>query len=199
MKVFLYPVFLILLIQNVSAQSGSRFDLTFNLGPSLSQSGKISGLGDPSLSTGFGFNYYFSPNHGMGFGYNSESSFKGSSKFPGLRDASISTFDLHYTYRYIKDKLHIVFEPGLGTQTLYDLDSDYYWGYLYRDDLSTAFILNYKLFVRYVISNLGDDESSDNFFIGAGIIQNFSFNDDYRGKDISGNRLAALFQIGLDF
>lgn len=197
MKLLIIQIFIALLIQITPAMAQSKFDLTFNLGPSLNQSGSVEDLGDPNLSTGFGFNYYFKPNHGIGFGYNNESSFDGTKKFPEVREASFSVFDLHYAYRYTKDKFQFVFEPGIGKQTLYDLGTDYYWGYAYSDDLSTALAFNYKLFARYILSDL--NEGSANFFVGAGLIHNFTFDDDYNGRDISGNRLAMLFQLGLGF
>lgn len=199
MKVLLCSLFLAMLTYGSRAQAKPMFDLTFNLGPSLGQSGDIEKLGDPSLSTGFGFNYYFKLNHGIGFGYNNESSFDGSKDIRSLNDGSISTFDLHYAYRYIKGNFHIVFEPGIGRQTIYDQNSDYYWGYFYNDEISTAFLLNYKLFVRYIITQWesGDVTPDGYFFVGGGIIHNFTYDDDLNGQDISGNRLAALFQVGL--
>lgn len=181
------------------AFSKGNFDLTFNLGPSITENGNIADLGDPNLSTGFGFNFFFNKNHGIGFGYNNESSYEGTRKFPEINNGSISTFDLHYAYRFIMNKFHLVIEPGIGRQTLYDQSTDYYWGYVYNDDLSTALVLNYKIFARYVITEWDPDGDATQgyFFAGGGIIHNFSFDDDYRGEDISGNRLAALFQIGL--
>ena len=198
MKALLLSLFIIT-ISHLPAKAVSHFDLTFNLGPSLNQSGSIKDLGDPNVSTGIGFNYFFKDSHGFGFSYNNESSFEGSKKFPAINDASISTFDIHYSYRWINKKFHLVFEPGFGVQTIYDESNDYYWGYYYYDDLSTSWIFNYKIFGRYMITEWdpGDGTMSNNFFLGAGIIQHFSFNDDYNGRDISGNRLAALFQIGI--
>ncbi len=198
MKTFLLSV-LIVLFYALPASAVSNFDFTFNFGPSLSQSGNIDKLGEPNINTGFGFNYYFQPKHGIGFSYNNESSFEGTSKTPAIRDASISTFDLHYSYRYIKNKFHFIVEPGLGWQTIYDETSDPYWGYYYYDDLTTALILNYKLMVRYIVKEWdpGDGSMSGSFFLGAGIIQTFSFDDDLNGQDISGSRLASIFQIGV--
>jgi hypothetical protein len=198
MKLLFRFLFLSVFIHMASAQAKPHFDLTFNIGPSLGQDGNITDLGDPSLSTGFGVNYFFKRNHGIGFSYNNESTFEGSNRFPDIENGSISTFDLHYAYRYIVKNLHIVFEPGIGRQTLYDASTDPYWGYFYSDDLSTAFILNYKLFFRYVITQFEDgDIESGYLFAGAGVIHNFSFDDNLQGSDISGNRLALLFQLGL--
>jgi hypothetical protein len=199
MKMFLYSVSLLSFLYVSSAKA--NFEMTFNLGPSLSQSENIDDLGDPSLSTGFGFNYFFNQNHGIGLGYNSESSYDGSKKFPGIKEASFSTFDLHYAYRYVKDRFQVVFEPGIGTQTLYDEGTDYYWGYVYNDDISSALAVNYKIFLRYVLADLSgqDNWTGNNFFIGTGLVHNFTFDDSLNGKDISGNRLSAVFQLGLSF
>lgn len=192
--------FLILMfISILPARAASSFDLSFNFGPSLSQNGNIEELGSPNLNTGLGFNYFFRENHGLGFTYNNEWSFDGEDQLRTLDNASISQFDLHYAYRFMKGNFHILFEPGIGWQTLYDQTQDYYWGYFYLDDLSTAFILDYKLLARYVLTEWqsGDMTSSGSFFVGGGIIQTFSFNDDLHGKDIAGNRLSLLFQIGV--
>lgn len=199
MKTLLLSVFMSFMIFVMSAQAKSNFDLTYNLGPTINQSDNIENLGDPNLSTGFGFNYFFNKNHGVGLGYNSEGNYEGTIKSPELHNASISTFDIHYIYRFIKGKFHFLIEPGIGHQTIYDEATDYYWGYLYNDAISSAFILNYKLWARYVITEWDPDgpESEAYFFVGAGIIHNFSFDDDLNGRDISGNRLAALAQIGI--
>jgi hypothetical protein len=199
MKMFLSLMFLAFLVNISPAKADSKYDLTFNIGVPLSQQGNIKDLGDPNLSTGFGFNYYFKRSHGIGFGYNNESTLEGSRTFPQVKHGSFSTFDLHYVYRHIMNKFHLVFEPGIGRQTLYDLANDYYWGYTYSDSISTALVLNYKLFLRYMIADLSGegDPAGNNFFIGLGLIHNFSFDDSLNGKDISGNRLSALFQIGL--
>lgn len=198
MKLLLYSVFIALLIHVVPAQAKPGFDITFNFGPSLGQDGNISDLGDPGISTGFGINYYLNLNHGIGLSYNNESTFNGSDKFPDITNGSITTFDLHYAFRYIKNYFHIVFEPGIGRQTLYDGDTDPYWGYFYNDELSTAAVLNYKLFFRYVLTQWDQaDVTQGSFFMGAGVIHNFSIDDSLYGHDISGNRLAAVFQLGL--
>lgn len=183
------------------ARAASQMDLNFNLGPSLMQSGDIEDLGEPNINTGFEFNYFFHEHHGIGFGYSNEFDFEGTSKFPGIKDASISTFDLHYAYRAIfSPKFHVLFEPGIGWQTLYDDTGDYYWYYSYYDDLSTAMVLNYKLMARFIVKEWEQEgTSTGSFYLGAGIQQIFSFNDDLRGEDISGNRLSMLFQIGVGF
>jgi hypothetical protein len=198
MKTIFFVLFLTIL-SVAPAKALSTFDLTFNFGPSAFQSGNIQDLGSPNFNTGFGFNYFFRPEHGVGFAFNNEFDFEGSSKLPILDNASISTFDFHYAFRKEAGKFQLVFEPGLGWQTLYDKSSDYYWGYYYYDDISTAFILNYKLFARYNITEWegGDMTSSGSFFIGAGIMQTFSFSDTYKGKDIDGSRFAAMFQLGV--
>jgi hypothetical protein len=65
MNTFFFTVFLALLYA-LPARAVSNFDLTFNLGPSISQSGNIEELGTPNLSTGIGFNYFLLPAHGVG-------------------------------------------------------------------------------------------------------------------------------------
>lgn len=184
-----------------TARAYSTMDINFNLGPSLSQSGGISDLGDPNINTGFEFNYFFRENHGIGFSYSNEFDFDGSRKFPGIDNGSISTFDLHYAYRhFFTPKFHVLFEPGFGWQTLYDQSGDYYWYYAYYDDLSTALIFDYKLMARFILKEWDKDEgSTGTFYLGAGVQQIFSFDDSLNGKDISGNRLAMLFQIGFGF
>lgn len=191
--------FILVFFYILPATAASRMDLTFNIGPAISESGNISELGDPSFNTGLGFNYYVKPNHGVGFSFNNEFDFDGSKTFPLLNNASISTFDLHYAYRHMMGRFQLVFEPGFGWQTLYDDSGDYYYGYTYYQDLTTAWILDYKLFARYVIKEWASGEmtTSGSFFIGAGIIHIFSMNDDLNGKDVSGNRLSAVFQIGV--
>jgi hypothetical protein len=198
MSTFISTLFLALFYV-MPAMAVSNFDLSFNFGPSISQNGNVEELGTPNISTGLGFNYFFEPSHGVGFGYNNESSFNGSKKQPLIKDASITTFDIHYAYRLIKNKFHFVFEPGLGWQTIYDESNDYYYGFYYYDALTTSFILNYKLFARFILKEWDDGfgNMSGSFFIGAGIIHTFSYSDNLYGKDISGNRISALFQIGL--
>jgi hypothetical protein len=187
-----------LIFYNAPVLAKGKAEITFNLGPSLNQSGNIKALGEPNLSTGFGFNYYINPKHGLGLGYNNESSFDGSTSIPQISDSSITSFDIHYVYRHMIDRFHIVFEPGFGQQTLYYQTTDYYWGFLYNRDASTAFLLNYKFFLRYVVTGIGDGEDvGGQFFVGTGIVHNFSLDDELKGRDISGNRMALLFQLGL--
>lgn len=183
------------------AQATSRMDLNFNIGPSLDQSGNIQDLGDPDINTGFEFNYFFREKHGLGFSFSNEFDFNGSRKFPGIENASISTFDIHYAYRHIfSPKFHVLFEPGFGWQTIYDDTGDYYWYYSYYDDLSTAIVLDYKIMARYILKEWEQEgESVGSFYLGAGIQQIFSLEDELNGRDISGSRLSMLFQIGVGF
>ncbi len=198
MKVLLSFV-LLMMVSILPAHALNSLELTFNFGPSITQTGNIQDLGDPTFNTGMGFNYFFKPNHGAGFTFNSEYDFEGTSTIRGINDASITTFDFHYAYRYVKNRFHLVFEPGIGWQTIYERSQDYYWGYWYMDDVSTAFIFDYKLLARFVVSewNAGDMNSSGSFFVGGGVIQTFSFNDSLNGHDIDGSRMAFLFQVGL--
>lgn len=182
------------------SQNFSRFDITFNFGPSLMQTGGIEDLGNPDLSTGLGFNFFFHQNHGIGFSASNEWDFDGSREIP-LRDGSISTFDVHYAGRYFfNPKFSLVFEPGFGWQTLYDESRDYYWGYWYYDDLSTAMVLMYKLMARFSVSEWGTETTTPgSFFLGAGIQQIFTMDDSVFGEDISGSRMSLLFQAGIGF
>lgn len=195
----LLSLVLLMMFYVLPAKAVNNFDITFNFGPSISQTGNIQDLGDPNFNTGMGFNYFFRPNHGAGFTFNSEYDFDGGNKFRSLNDGSITTFDFHYAYRFMKGRFHFLFEPGIGWQTLYDRSQDYYWGYWYMDDVSTAFIMDYKLLARFIVSEwgAGDMTSSGSFFVGGGLIQTFSFSDSLGGEDISGSRMALLFQVGL--
>jgi hypothetical protein len=182
-------------------KAATNAELSFYFGPSLSQNGAIEDLGTPTFSTAFEFNYFFKPSHGIGIAWGNEFDFEGTSKFPSISDASMHTWDLHYSFRHRFEgsKFDFLFEPGFGIQTLYDEYRDYYWGYFYYDDLSTAWIWNYKLMLRYMVSEWDSGGNERNFFVGAGITQIFSSNDELNGRDISGNRLSALLQLGVGF
>ena len=196
MKILRFSTLILTFFWHLSAQALPRFEFSLNLGPSLSQSGSIQDLGDPNINTGYEFNYFFSDSHGVGFSYSNEFDFDGSDKFKNLEEGSISTFDIHYAYRLpLSPNFHFMFEPGFGWQTLYEKHRDLYWGYNYQNDLSHALILDYKLMVRY---HFGDIEGQT-FFLGGGFMQIFSFDDDYKGKDISGSRFSGLFQAGFAF
>lgn len=192
---YLIPVFLILF--SFGSQADSKMDLSFMFGPSLSQSGNIDKLGDPNMNMIFDFNYYFKDMHGMGVSIGNEYDFDGKDKLRSLNDASLHTFEIHYTFRYRapNSKFKFTFSPGFGWQTLYDKSNDYYWGYSYYDDLSTAWILNYKLLFDYVFF----EDGTTNFFAGIGFTQIMSLDDSLYGQDISGTRLSGLARIGVGF
>lgn len=194
---------IILSVFALKANAYTKSELSFYFGPSISQSGNIQDLGDPDFNTAFEYNYYFKKNHGMGVSFGNEYDFDGGTKFPTIRDASIHTWDLHYSFRYRPEnsRLQLVFSPGVGIQTIYDESQDYYWGFTYYDDLSSAWVLNYKLMATYMISEWKSESSGNdrNFFLGAGVTQIFSFDDRYKGKDISGSRFSGLFQLGFGF
>lgn len=199
MKRFLISALTLILI-SLPAAAASKLEFSFFFGPSLAQFGAIEKLGDPDVNLGGEFNYFIKDQHGIGFSYSNEFDFNGSSSFPGIKEGSISTFDLHYAYRhFFSPKFHLVFEPGIGWQTLYDESGDYYWGYTSYDDLATSFILNYKLMGRWIVSEFGAEGAESNFFLGAGLMQIYSLSDELNGKDISGNRLSLLIQLGLGF
>lgn len=191
---------LLLFLIPISSFAWSNMDVTLGFGPSLSQNGNVAKLGDPSMSTEFEFNYFFTEKHGIGFGSSSEYDFDGGNNFPGYDEISAHTFDIHYSYRhYWSPRFRTVFSPGLGVQTLYKGYTDPYTGWYYYDDLSTAFALNYRLWFDYIISEWDTNGNDGNFFLGLGLMQNFTFNDDFRGKDISGNRLSGILRAGIGF
>lgn len=195
-----YLLVLTTLLFSLMANAHPSMELSFFMGPSLAQTGGIKSLGDPNVHTGFEFNYFFNKNHGMGLNTSNEFGWDGSQKLPTIRDASMHTFDIHYAYRYqFKNKFRVSFTPGFGWQTLYDEDEDFYWGYTYYNDLSSAWILNYKLMLDYIVQEWGDEGYERSFFVGLGLYQVFSFNDDLYGRDISGSRLSGIFRVGLGF
>jgi hypothetical protein len=178
----------------------SNMDITLSFGPSIAQSGNIQKLGDPSLVTGLEFNYYFKENHGIGFGSSNEYDFDGGSKFNNYDNLSAHGFDVHYSYRhFFSPKWRAILSPGFGTQTIYKGYTDPYTGWYYYDDLTTAFMVNYRLWFDYILSEWDTNGNDGNFFIGAGVMQTFSFNDEFRGVDISGSRLSGLFRAGIGF
>jgi hypothetical protein len=177
----------------------TNMELTFHLGPSLFQTGDIEELGSPQINTSFQFDYFATDNHGIGASWGNEFDFDGSGKLSAvMEDNSVHTFDIHYAYRKMlgSSNFRLSFNPGIGWQTLYDQAWDYYWGYTYYDAVSSAFILNYKLMVDYVVKDWNNEQQ---FFVGTGITQVFSFNDEYRGQDISGSRMSMLFRAGFGF
>lgn len=187
--------------------SGSVFarggEFSFFLGPSIDQSGNIEDLGNPEANTGFEFNYFLNEHHGLGVSIGSEYDFEGGPKFPRIIDASIQTWDIHYALRLRPQNsmVQFTFTPGFGMQTLYDASADYYWGYWYYNSLSTAWVFDYKLMVDFILKENKSETgvSSSSIFVGLGVQQIFSMNDDYQGRDISGNRLSGLFRIGFGF
>lgn len=192
LNILILFILLILTEHSAAANSLTRTDFSLNFGPSLEQSGNIDALGDPTINTGFEVNYFFNDLHGIGVAYSNEFEFDGSREFPGIDGASISTFDIHYAYRLpLSDKFQLVLTPGFGFQTLYEETGDYYWGYSYQDDLSHSWVFDYKIMARFFLA--------DAFFIGAGFFQAFSLEDNYRGRDITGNRLSMQIQLGIAY
>jgi hypothetical protein len=188
---------LILFGLTFKAHALSNFELSLNFGPSMAQEGNIQKLGDPNYTSGLELNYFWTDHQGFGMGWINEWDFEGTSKVP-VEDGSITTFDLHYAYRILMGKFQFLLEPGLGVQTLYDNSADYYVGQDSYEDLSTGFILNYKLLARYVLKEWDKGSPSKNLiFVGAGFMQIFTTKDDLRGQDITGSRLSLLFQLGV--
>jgi hypothetical protein len=120
-----------------------------------------------------------------------------------VHDASIQTWDIHYAFRFRPQNsiIQFTFTPGFGMQTLYSASADYYWGYWYYNSLSTAWVFDYKLMMDFVLKENKDENgmSRSSVFVGFGINQIFSMNDDYQGRDISGSRLSGLFRVGFGF
>jgi hypothetical protein len=186
-------IFLLLLIATpLFAQENpafTRWDLSLYWGPSLSQFGGIQELGKPNFNTIVEANYYFKKNHGFGASVGNEFGFDSSSKFP--EDTfSVHTLELHYTWRYRPEGTPIQFSasPGAGIQTLYGTDE--------LNGLSTGWALDYKIMADLII---GEWDYGKDMFAGLGFTQIFSFNDSYRGVDISGSRASALLRIGTSF
>lgn len=191
-------LFLSLFLFSSFSRAGNM-EVLFHLGPSLFQTGDIEELGSPQVNTSFQFDYYFNEAHGMGISWGNEFDFDGSGKLSALMDDnSIHTFDVHYAYRKMlgASKFRFSFTPGLGWQTLYDQAWDYYWGYTYYQSVSSSWVFNYKLMMDYIVKDWGNGQQ---FFLGAGITQIWSFSDEYRGEDISGSRVSMLFRAGFGF
>lgn len=190
-------VALLVALISFSSVAAPNMDASFMFGPSLSQTGNIEDLGDPNMNMIVDFNWYFRESHGIGLSVGNEYSLDGSKEFPSIEDASMHTFEIHYSFKhqFANSNIKMTFSPGFGWQTLYDQNQDYYWGYDYYDDLTTAWIIDYKLMFDYIFYQ----EESFNFFAGIGFTQIMSLNDDLNGKDVSGTRTSALARIGVGF
>jgi hypothetical protein len=172
-------------------------DFMFDIGPSLLQTGNVRKLGKPSVIWGMDFNFYVKPNHGLGFAFQDEALFKGTDQSSPVHKGNIISFDLHYVYRhFISDRLHVNFEPGLGWQTLIEDSSCRYCD----QQLSSAFMLDYRLMFQWVFNrwNIAGVDIMD-FFVGAGIVQQWAPHDKFRGTDINGSRIGGLLRIGMGF
>jgi hypothetical protein len=188
---------LLVALFSFASVASTNMDASFMFGPSISQSGNIEDLGDPNMNLIFDFNYYFKESHGVGLSFGNEYSFDGSKEFPRLDDASMHTFEVHYSFRhqFANSNFKMTFSPGFGWQTLYDQYQDYYWGYSYYDDLTTAWIIDYKFMIDYIFFQ----EENVNFFAGVGWTQIMSMSDSLNGKDIAGTRTSGLARIGVGF
>jgi hypothetical protein len=126
-------------------------------------------------------NFYFKPNHGLGFAFQDEATFKNST--------SIFSFDLHYVYRhFITERLNLNFEPGLGWQSLLS-------SYSCRNcnqELSSAFMLDYRVMFQWVFHRwrVSGIDLLD-FYIGTGIVHQWA--------PSIGGRVGGLFRIGMGF
>lgn len=192
---------LLLFLIPISSFGWSNMDITLSFGPSITQTGNIQRLGDPSLVTGLEFNYFFVENHGIGFGSSTEYDFDGgNNKFDSFDEMSAHAFDIHYSYRhFFSPKFRMVFSPGFGSQTIYKGYRDPYTGWYYYDDLTTALMVNYRLWFDFILSEWDTNGNDGNFFLGLGIMQTYTWDDDFRGEDISGSRMSGLFRAGIGF
>lgn len=188
---------LFLAFLSLSVMASTNMDASFMFGPSLSQTGNVEDLGDPDMNLIVDFNYYFKDMHGIGLSIGNEYNFDGGNEFKKLNDGSLHTFEVHYSFRhqFVDTKFKVTFSPGFGWQTLYMQSNDYYWGYNYYDDLSTSWVIDYKLLFDYIFFN----DDSVNFFAGVGLTQIMSLDDNLNGKDISGVRTSGLFRVGVGF
>lgn len=168
------------------------FDFMFDLGPSLTQTGPVRKLGDPSSIWGMNFNWYFSGNHGAGMNFQWEYGFDKPKS--GYSHSSIFSGDFHYVYRHLlSQKFSVNFEPGLGFQ---GLSSNYNnCRYCRNRNFDSTFMLDYRLMLQYVLGTwrLADIDILD-YFIGAGIVQQYGVS-----GDTGGSRYGLLFRIGFGF
>jgi hypothetical protein len=171
-------------------QNYNVFDFSFDLGPSLSQSGNVRHLGDPDFIWAMSFNWYFTAKHGAGMAFQWEDGFDGSKGNPA--NGSIFSGDFHYVYRqFLSPKLSFNFEPGIGFQSYY---SDYYCSNC-RQDSDSTLMIDYRLMLQYVLTewNIADINVM-NFFVGGGLVQQYGFS-----GDTNGSRYGLLFRVGFGY
>lgn len=185
-----------LILATPLARAYPKMDLSFMMGPSLSQSGGIEKIGDPNTNIVFEFNYFFHKHHGAGISIGNEFPFDGEGSLSRADGASMHLWEVHYAYRHLfSRKVMLTVSPGVGIQTLYSSYDDYY-NYAIYEDLSTAWAWNYKILLDYLFV---DWDTEAPVFVGAGINQIFSMDDRFGGEDISGSRLSLLFRVGFAF
>lgn len=169
------------------------FDFMFDLGPSLAQSGSVKKLGAPDSIWAMNFNWFFSGNHGAGMNFQWEYGFdKPKSDY---NHASIFSGDFHYVYRgLLSQNLSLNFEPGVGFQGLASNYSSCRNSCRSRNTDSTL-MLDYRLMFQYTLGSWDiADINVMNYFIGAGVVQQYGFS-----GDTSGSRYGLLFRIGFGF
>lgn len=160
------------------------FEFSFDGGPSLGQTGRVSKQGDPSVIWGMDFNWYFSANHGMGLDFQWESDYRNKDIFSG---------DVHYVYRkFLSQKWSFNFEPGIGYQGLYD---GYNCNRYCRQDFDSTFMLDYRLMFQYILGewNIADINVM-NYFAGVGMVHQYGVT-----GDSEGSRFGLLFRLGFGF
>ena len=185
--------------------SYSSFDIVFDGGPSLSQSGEIRELGDPSGIFSMEFNYFPKPKHGMGLVFSSEFGFSGSrnqrviEEFDGRSNyyASASYFGLQYIYRhFLTQKVFLTFGIGGGSQFISDNDSNRYRG---RDNGTIDFAMSDKLMLNWIFYRWKTPGTDLDFFTGIGLNHFWTPSARMNGQDLSGHRVSGLLRFGMGF
>lgn len=185
--------------------SYSVFEFMMDFGPSLTQSGKIKELGDPSGIWAMEFNFYPKPNHGVGMAFSSEFNFSGGDspriidEFSGRSSyhATASYFGLQYIYRhFLNEKWYVSFAIGPGFQVITEDRYNHYHG---NDNGTIDFAIADKLMLNWIFSSWKTPGTDIDFFTGIGINHYWSPSADLNGQDLSGHRISGLLRIGMGF
>lgn len=171
--------------------SYNYFDFMFDFGPSLAQTGSVRDLGDPDFIWAMNFNWYFAINHGAGMAFQWENGFDKGDRYSN--DGSVFSGDIHYVYRkYFTPRFTLNFEPGFGFQGYYGNSScNRYCNQTY----DSTFMLDYRLMFQHTLGDWNIAEVNVmNFFMGAGIVQQYGVS-----GDTSGSRFGLLIRAGFGF
>ena len=175
-------------------QSYNVFEFMFDLGPSLTQMGRVKDLGDPNFIWGMNFNWYYSAKHGAGLNFQWEDGFDNSyySRYGHSSSGSIFSGDFHYINRtFLRPKFSLNFEPGVGFQGVYSNYSCSNCG----QNMNSTFMIDYRLMLHYAFANWNiADVNVMNYFMGAGIVHQYGFS-----GETEGSRIGLLFRIGFGF